>query len=63
MFKDMDVILPELCLVPLNRWTVPHTVHAELYSLSRILAFEQAKGINVILALLIFICVLYGMKE
>jgi hypothetical protein len=33
--KDMNVNLHRLCHVPINRWTVPRTVHADLYSLVR----------------------------
>jgi hypothetical protein len=48
----MNVILPSLS----------YTVHVGLYSLSRILAFKQAKSINVILILLILIYVLWNAR-
>jgi hypothetical protein len=47
----MNVISHGLRPVPINRWTVPCTVHADLHSLARhtrILTFCQVKGINVI---------------
>ena len=59
MFKGMNVILPRLRPVPINR---SYTVHAGLYSLSRILAFKQAESINVILILLILIYVLWNAR-
>ena len=62
MSKDMNVISLGLRPVPINRWTVPHTIHAVLYSFFRVLAFEQAEGINVILTLLIFIYVLWNAR-
>jgi hypothetical protein len=45
--------------MPINRWTVaPYWGHWIVLLLSRILAFKQAEGINVILTLLIFLYVL-----
>jgi hypothetical protein len=49
--KGMNVILHRMCPVPINRWTVPHTIHADLYSFVRhawTFTFCKAEGINVI---------------
>jgi hypothetical protein len=49
--KGVDVILHGLCPVPINRWTVPRTVHADLYSFlchACTFIFCQAEGTNVI---------------
>jgi hypothetical protein len=49
--KGINVISHMLHPVPINRWTVPYTVHADLYSLvchSCTFAFCQSEGTNVI---------------
>jgi hypothetical protein len=54
----MDVILSGLRPVTINRWTVPRTVHAELYSLlcyARLSTFCKAEGTIVIWILLMSI--------